>query len=133
MRDKWLGCCTPWNGVQHWGFHLEEVMLAHELAHIHDSLATQLKGFPHRLIHEQVDIARSVAQLLVRQAMKFIRQRPQCFGQQMNFFDGYSQLTTVCFEQLAVHPENIADIPALESLIGGLAQRFFIQIYLNST
>src|SRR5699024_11865443 len=73
---------------------------------------TTLFRSPRRIVHDQVDIALAVAQLLVLQAVVLVRQRAQRLGQQLGRFDVNVEIALARLVYRAGDADDIADIPA---------------------
>ena len=67
MRDERLGGCPARNHVHERRLHLEEAHLVEEVAHVADDLGASDELVAHRLVHDQVQVALSVARFLQSQ------------------------------------------------------------------
>ena len=65
-------------------------------------------------IGDQVDVALAVSLFLVGQAVEFLRQRAQRFGEQPQVRHTYRQLARLGLEQRAFSAEDVAQVPVLE-------------------
>ncbi len=72
-----------------------------------------------RLADDQVDVALPVARLGVGKPVPFVRQRPQRLGKQPQRRHPHRQLPGLGAEQHAGRADEVADVPALEGLVGG--------------
>ena len=73
-------------------------MFAHETTHRGHGFTACYKSMARLLGDDQVNVALAVFQLVVGQAVKFIGQGPQGFGQQAQFGAMNRQLTFIRFE-----------------------------------
>ena len=122
VGDKRLGVGAAGDGVQHRRLDLEKAMLDHEAADGAHRLAARHKAQPRLLVGDQVDITLAVFLLLVGHAVKLVGQRPQAFGQQAQLADPDRQLAGAGLEQDAFGAQDVAQVPALEIVVNGLAQ-----------
>ena len=71
------GSCRGAAGVrdQHGGLDLHEALLVQKTADLRDDLAALDKGIAHVLVHDEVDIALTVARIAVGEPVPLLRQR----------------------------------------------------------
>jgi hypothetical protein len=73
------------------------------------------------LVHDQVDVALAVLQLLVLHAVELVGQRAQALGQQAHRRGVDRQLAGLGLEQMALGGHDVAQVPVLEGRVGVLA------------
>ena len=88
------------------------------LAHETDCPRTQGKRIARFGRDDQIDISLAVALLDVGQAMPLVRQRAQRLGQQAQAIDLDRQLAGARAHQFTLGTNDVADVPALERLVG---------------
>ena len=122
-------------GLHHRRFHFEKVPLFHETADQADDFASLLKNLADLRVHDQVEMALPVADLHVRQAVPFLRQRMQRFGQEAQtvFFHVDRQFARLGLEYPAGNPDDVAHVEALEKGKGVFPQLVLAQEGLKAT
>ncbi len=68
-------------------------------------------------VGDQIQIALAIANFLILQAVKFIRQRAQGFGQQAQLGAVDREFAGLRFEQLAAGGDDIAEVPFLKLFV----------------
>ena len=79
VGDEGLGRSTARYRVQHRGFNFQKPRVNHHLTHGADRFATRSKGLARLLGHDEVNVALTITQLLIGNAMKLIGQGAQRF------------------------------------------------------
>ena len=121
VRDEGLGRRAARDHLQHRRLDFEEALVDHELAHRRDRLAADHEGGARLLVHHQVDVALAVALLAVLEPVELVGQRPQRLGEQAQLLAAHRQLALLRLEQHAARRDDVAEVPALERLVRGLA------------
>jgi len=78
-----------------------------------------------RFVGDQVDVALAVLLLLVAHAVELVGQRAQALGQEAQGRDANRQLAGLGLEERALGTEDVAEGPALERVVAGIAERVF--------
>src|SRR5690606_29577260 len=73
------------------------------------------------LAHDEVDVALPQLELLIRDAVPLLRQRPQRFHEQAQLAHVHRELAGLGLDELAARSHDVADIPLLEISVEGLA------------
>ncbi len=68
-------------------------------------------------VGDQIQIALAIANFLILQAVEFIRQRAQGFGQQAQLGAVDREFAGLRFEQLAAGGDDIAEVPFLKLFV----------------
>ena len=121
VRDEGLGVGPAGNGVQHGRLDFHEAALGHEVAHGRQRLAARGKARARGLVHDQVDVALAVLQLLVLHAVELVGQRAQAFCQQADRRGVDRQLALAGAEHVALDGDDVAQVPVLEGFVDILA------------
>lgn len=108
MGDERTCRRTARDHLHHWGFHFHKVAVNHELADTGHDLRANLEGLTGFIVGDEIRVTLTVARFLILQAMEFVRQRAQGFGQQTQFGAVDRQLTGLGFEQFTFRPRDIA-------------------------
>ena len=98
-----------------------------------DELAAHLKGAADAGVHNQVNIALTVAGLAVGQAVELLRQGQQALGEQRQLGHANGNLAHLGAENLALDADNVADVQLLEGGIGLIAQQIALDENLDVT
>src|SRR5581483_8089042 len=88
------------------------------------------EGTPRDFIHDQIDIALTVARLLVDEPVELVRQRPQRLREQAHRIRFYRKLSGLSLEQHALRAQDVADVPLLERFVR-LPERLALQVKLD--
>ena len=88
VGDEGAGVGAAGDGVHHRGFHFEEAFFFKETAHQRDDAAAELEGLLDLRVHDHIQVALAVADLLVGQAVEL-------FGQGMDRFGDDTQIGAV--------------------------------------
>ena len=103
--------------LHHRCFHFHKAAAHHELTDTRQNLRTHFESLAGFIVRDEIQVTLTVARFLILQAVEFVRQRTQCFGQQTQFGAVDRQLTGFGFEQLTFRAQNIAEVPFLELLV----------------
>ncbi len=113
------------NRLHHWRFHFQVPAFVKELPQRAQHFGSLHKHFAALKIREQVHVALAVANLLVRQPMKLLRQRQHRLGQEGQPLRMNRKLSRARAEQVANHANVVAQIQQLvkrESLLAHCVQ-----------
>ncbi len=123
---------TAGNHLHHGCFHFHEAALVHVLADEGDDLGATLKHLPGIRVHDQVDVALPIAELLIGQTVVFVRQRSQRLGQQPRLFHVDIQIALTGFMQGAPGGHDITEIPCFDPFqrVGIQHLAIDVQLYL---
>ena len=102
--------------LHHWGFH-HKVAVDHELADTGHDLGANFEGLTGFIVRDEIQVALTIARFLILQAVEFVRQRAQGFGQQTQLGAVDRQFTGFGFEQFTFRAQDIAQVPLLELLV----------------
>ena len=103
--------------LHHWCFHFHKVAVHHELADTGHDLGANFEGLAGFIVRDEIQVALTVARFLILQAVEFVRQRAQGFGQQTQLGAVDRQFTGFGFEQFTFCAQDIAQVPLLELLV----------------
>lgn len=116
-----LGGCAARDGVQHRGLDLKIAAAIKKAADLPNDLGTLDKGFLDLGAGNQIDVALTIAQLSILQAVPLVGKRKQRFGKQAYFPGMNRNFPLACAEDKALNPDDITDIPGVERRISLLA------------
>ena len=85
MGDKRTRGGAARDHLHHRSFHFHKVAAHHELANAGHDLRTNFEGVARLFVGDQIKVTLTVTGFLIGQAVKFVRQRTQGFGQQTQF------------------------------------------------
>ena len=74
------------------------------------------------IVHDEVEIALTIARFEIRQAMPLVRQRPQSLGQEAQLVDHDRQLALLGAEHHALGANDVTQVPFLEFVVDTLGQ-----------
>ena len=103
--------------LHHWGFHFHKVAVDHELADTGHDLGANFEGLTGVIVRDEIQVALTIARFLILQAVEFVRQRAQGFGQQTQFGAVDRELAGLGFEQLTARGNDVAKVPLFELLV----------------
>ena len=121
VGDEGLGRGAAGDGMHHRRLHLQEAVGHHELADALDDLRAADEGLPGLLVGDQIQVALAVLLLLVAEAVELLGQGAQGLGQQADLAGQDGQLVGLGAEQGAPDAEDVAQVHALEGVVGRLA------------
>ncbi len=82
MGDERTGGSAARDHLHHRGFDFHKAASNHELTHGGEDLRTDTERMTRLFVGDQIQITLAIADFLILQAVEFIRQRAQSFGQQ---------------------------------------------------
>ena len=115
MGDEWFGVGTAGDGVHHRCLHLEEAVIFEETTDERDDLGPQLESALHLWVHDHIQIALAVADLLIGQAVEFLGQGHDRFGDDSQIGTVQRQLPSLGNEGIS---DRLDDVAHLEELLG---------------
>lgn len=80
---------------------------------IPEDLRAHFKGVAGFIVRDEIQITLTIARFLILQAVEFVRQRTQCFGQQTQLGAVDRQFAGFGFEQFTFRAEDVAEVPFL--------------------
>ena len=127
VGDKGTRHSAAGNHLQHGSFHFKKIRTVEVAANKVDNRGSGSKGIAHFRVNNQVNIALAIAHLLVGEAMEFIWQRTQGFGQQLVVIHLHIEVALARLVQLTGNTDDITQINGL-----GKRPRLFGDIELDS-
>ena len=76
-----------------------------------------VEGVARLFVGDQIQIALTIARLLILQAVKLVRQRAQCLGQQAQLGAVNGEFAGLGFKQLTAGGDDVAKIPFLKLFV----------------
>ncbi|BBG29261.1 UDP-N-acetylglucosamine enolpyruvyl transferase [Zymobacter palmae] len=131
MRDKRTRRSTTRNRLQHWRFDFHERTFAKVLADRGDHGGTDTESIAHFRIHDQINVALTVAAFLIGQAVELVRQRTQALGQKASAFHHDVQITLAGFMHRPMCRHDVTDVPAFDVGQYVFRQPFLIDVQLD--
>ena len=131
MRHKGLGVCATHNGMQKRRFHFKEVLAVHVATDCGNNLATLDKRALDLGVCNKVNVALTITQLFVGQAVELFRQRTQALRQKLKAARGNGKLTALRAHHGAVHANPVTHVQVLYTLVQILAQVVDLEEQLN--
>ena len=110
VRDERLCVRTAQDRMQKRRLDLVETLLLHVAADGSHDLETLLERALDLGVHDKVDVALTIARLLVGQAVEFLRQRAQRLGQKLVARDGDGKLAALRAHHGAVHADPVTHV-----------------------
>ena len=124
MGDEGFCRRAAGDGVHHRRFDFHEVAAFKEVADVaHDFVAGD-EGIAAVFVGDEVNVALAVACFLVGEAVVFLRQGAQGFGQQFNVVGVDGEFAGLGAEQFAARADDVAHVPGFE--VGVAAFRQFV-------
>ena len=120
VRDERLGSSAALDGLQDGGLDLHVAVGLHKATEGGEDLRTLAEGLANVVVGDQVDIALTIAGLLVGETVKLLGQRANGLGQQRRALGGNGKLATLGAHDHAGHAQDIAKVEGLERIPGGL-------------
>ena len=117
MGDKRTRGSAAGDHLHHRGFHFHKAARNHELTHGGEDLRTHLEGVARLFVGNQIQIALTIARFLILQAVKLVRQRAQCLGQQAQLGTVNGEFAGLGFKQLTAGGDDVAEIPFLKLFV----------------
>ncbi|SBM29952.1 Uncharacterised protein [Klebsiella oxytoca] len=117
MGDERTGGSATGDHLHHRGFHFHKAAADHELADAGQDLRTHFKGVARFIVGDQIQVALTIARFLILQAVEFVRQRAQGFGQQAQLGAMDGEFTGLGFEQLTARRDDVPEVPFFELLV----------------
>ena len=114
MGHERFGLGAAGDRLHHGGLHLHEATVAQEFTDQADDFHPFAEDVPAFRGDDQVNIALAIAGLDIGQAVPFLGQGTQGFGDHDQLVGHDRELIGLGLEQLAFNADNIADIPFLE-------------------
>ena len=119
--------------VQHRRLHLEEAARVEEAADAAHDRAPLAEHLAHLGVDHQVDVALAVADLRVRQAVKFLGQRPRRLGQDPHALGHDGQLARLHDRRAADRADEVAPLRLLPERERRLAEQILADLDLDLT
>ena len=117
VGDKRTRSGTARDHLHHRRFNFHKAAVHHELANTREDLRAYFKGVTGFIVRDEIQITLTIARFLILQAVEFIRQRTQCFGQQTQLGTVDRQFAGFGFEQFTFRAEDVAEVPFFELLV----------------
>ena len=130
---KGFGRRTARDGLQHRGFDFEEAAVVEEAANMRNHLRTHAKGMARFFVHDQINVALTVALLGVGQTVVFVRQRTQGLGQQLHVFHVHIQVALAGASQRPFGGDDVAQIPGFDCFQRLCRQALAVNVDLQTT
>jgi hypothetical protein len=103
--------------LQHRRLHLDEPPGVEPAAHRGHGAGAQHGVGAALLVHDQVEVAPAEAHLRVGQSVPLLGQRPHALGEQLPAAHAQRQLAAAAAEDLAVDPDQVADVELAEGVV----------------
>ena len=132
MGNKRLGHGSARDGVHHRRFHFNKSACVQRAPQRLHQFAALHEDFAHIRIHHQIDVALSVAQFHVGEAMPFFRERKQVFCQECKFVGVDAELARPGAKEITAHADVIAQVEQLVDFKPLFADRIFLDVSLQA-
>ena len=121
------------DGVHHRRFHLQKTAIVEEAPQRRDDASAQLEDPARVLVGDEVQVALPIAHLLIAQAVVFLRQRMEGFGEEMDLPCLHRQFALVRLHHRAANANDVAQVPQFaELVVDVVAQIILAQIALDA-
>ena len=117
MGDERTRGSTARDHLHHRGFHFHKAAANHELTNTRQDLRTHFESVARFIVGDQIEVTLTIARFLILQAVEFVRQRTQGFGQQTQLGAVDGQLAGFSLEQLTAGGDDVAKIPFFELVV----------------
>src|SRR5215831_17383795 len=118
MGDEWPCRRAARDRVHHRRLDLEEAALDEELTDRLDNLRALDEHIARRWVGDEIDVTLPVLLLLVRQAVEFLRQRPQRLREEPHLLTAHRQFAGLGLEERPGRADDVAQVPVLERVQG---------------
>ena len=98
------------DGAEHGGLDLHEAQAVQIAAQVGHEPAADLEIALALGVHDQIHVALAVAQLHIRHAVEFLRQRAQGLAEQRDLLHMDGDLPRLGLERIAAHTDDVADV-----------------------
>ena len=122
MGPEGSGDRAPGQGLHHRRLDLEKVPLDEEGADAVDGPAPPAEGLPRGFARDEVDVATTVAQLGVAEAVPLLGQRVQALGEEADLGRAHRELAGAGAEDRPAHRDEVADVEAPELGVDAFGQ-----------
>ena len=123
VGDERLRVGAARDRMEHRRLDLHEAVLDHEAADRRQRLAARDEARPRGVVGDQVLVAMAILLLGVGDAVELVGQRPQALGEQAQALDLDGQLAGLGLEERALGADDVAEVEALEVVVGLGADR----------
>ena len=115
VRDERLGVGAAHDRLQERRFHLVVAQLVfHVMADSRHDFRALLEHGAHLGVRDKIDVALTIADFLIGQAVELLGKRAQRLRQQLVALDGHGQLAAAGLHDGAPHADPIADVEVLQ-------------------
>ena len=120
MRDERLSRSATLNGLQDGGLDLHVAVGLHKATEGGEDLRALAEGLADIVVGDQVDIALTIAGLLVGETVELLGQRANGLGEQGRALRGDGELAALSAHNHTGHTQDIAKVEGLERIPGCL-------------
>ena len=131
VRDEGTGVRADLDGLQHGRVDLEEALAVQKLAQRLDDLAALDEHVLDLGVDDGIDVALTVAHVLILEAVPLLRQHAQRLREQLQMVRVHGNLARLRAEHRAADADDVADVHGLEVGIDVLADVLAADIGLN--
>ena len=132
VRDERTRCRTAGDGIENGRFNLDIAHIIQIVPQMLDELRTDNKIPLDLRVHDQVNIALTIACFLVGQSVEFLGQRQQGLGQQRDFLCTHRHFAALRTEDFTLDADDISDVVFLEAVILGLVHLVLAGVKLDA-
>ena len=133
VGDERLGRGAAGDRMHHRCFDFHEAVTDHVIADRRDDGRTGAEGKARFLVHDQVDVTLAILHFLIGQAVEFVRQRAQRFGQQADFGSLHREFARLGLHQGAGDGNDVAQVPGFEIGVDVFTNAVALDIDLDAT
>ena len=133
VGDKWTCGCATGDGVEHWGFNFEECAFIKVTTYCGDDFGAQDEGVFNVRIHDQVNVALTIAKLGIGQTMVLFRKWTHGFAEVFKLADFDTEFTAVGNENGTGDAYDVADVSFFEEPVHVFANDVLAGVDLNVT
>ncbi len=129
VRGERLGHGAAGDGMHHRRLHLDKAVVVEEAPQRLHYLGALDENLAHLGIHRQVHVTAAIARFHILQSVPFLRQRKQVLHQEGDLLDVNGELAGAGAEEIALHPDVVAEVQQLIKREALLADR--VQAHVN--
>ena len=133
VRHERLGIGAARNRVQHRRFHFKEAIFEHVAADGGNCVRAREEAFARLFVHDEVDVALTVAELRILQALVLVGKRTDALGHEANAVDADGEVARLRAEERTRAGDDVAKVERLEVGVGFGADRVLLHEVLHDT
>lgn len=131
VSDEWTCGCAPCDGMKHWGFYFEEGTFIKVTTHCGDDFGAHHEGVLYVRIHDQVNVALTIAKFGIGQAVIFFRKWTHGLAEVFELAHFDTEFATVGNEYVTSDANDVADVRFFEEPVHVFANHILAGVDLD--